>query len=61
MTRLEANRLILKELSDYIENNPDIRFNQALFNNYIAYSTWEQGGELSYNEESEDTLKRMSK
>lgn len=32
MTRLEANREILRVLSDFLEKNPDQRFGQALIN-----------------------------
>lgn len=30
MTRLEINLLILERLTEYIKNNPDMRFGQAL-------------------------------
>ena len=32
MNRLEANREILKKLSEYIETHPDMRFGQVLIN-----------------------------
>lgn len=32
MTRQEANLRILEELKAFVENNPDIRFGQALVN-----------------------------
>lgn len=32
MTRLEANRILVKILAQYIEQYPDIRFGQALSN-----------------------------
>ena len=31
MSRLEYNRKLLKELESYIENNPNLRFIQALW------------------------------
>lgn len=37
--RLQANRQILELLSDYIEQNPDIRFQQALWNLNIITRT----------------------
>lgn len=38
-TRLEYNRMILEKLKEYLENNPNIRFGQALCNlNIIKYS-----------------------
>jgi hypothetical protein len=39
MTTLEANNEILGILMDYVNSNPTVRFNQALFNlNIIEFS-----------------------
>jgi hypothetical protein len=53
MTRLEANRKILKILSEYLEKYPTMRFNQALLNLDIVIKNSDQ-----FYEESEKTLKR---
>ena len=49
--RLEANREILRLLSEYLEAYPSMRFTQALYNLGLA------GGER-YNEEPWTTLER---
>ena len=63
-TRLEYNRMILEKLKVYLENNPNIRFVQALCNlNIIKYSLDDD----SYNnkvidpffEESSETYKEL--
>ncbi len=63
-TRLEYNRMILEKLKEYLENNPNIRFGQALCNlNIIKYSLDND----SYNnkvidpffEESSETYKEL--
>lgn len=51
MRRLEANRAILKELSDIVEQFPEWRFHQLLVNIGI-----EVPGEDKFYEESEKTL-----
>lgn len=52
MKRSEANKEILKLLSEYLEKNPDMRFNQALLGLNIVI----EDSDLFY-EESNDTLK----
>ena len=51
MTRLEANRSILKELSELVEKHPDWRFHQILMNFDI-----ETPGQDKFYEESNETL-----
>ena len=56
MNRLEANRLILKILSEYVEAYPQQRFNQLLQNTrVVAPHLVDQ-----FYEESTETLSRMS-
>ena len=55
--RHEANMQLLSKLKRYLNNNPDIRFVQALFNlNYIKVNS---NGQIidTYNEEPSETLK----
>ena len=55
--RQEANMQLLSKLRKYLQNNPDIRFVQALFNlNYIKVDS---NGQIidTYNEEPSETLK----
>lgn len=64
MTRLEANRLILNELSNLIEAQPDLRFIQALSGldiiEILYDSDWKCiGYKDTFHEESEKTLKRI--
>lgn len=54
MTRLEANRSILKKLSELVEKHPDWRFHQILMNFDI-----EIPGDDKFYEESEETLKKL--
>lgn len=54
MTRNEANKEILKILSDIIENNKSLRFWQIL-------SLINPKNEDLFNEESEITLKKIRK
>jgi hypothetical protein len=51
MTRLQANRDILRALSQYVEQHTDLRFHQALSNLGITVEDCDQ-----YYEESEETL-----
>lgn len=55
MTRLEANREILKRLSKVVENCPDLRWHQL-----CQYASVDLEGDQFY-EESEETLKRLKK
>lgn len=48
MTRLEANREIIKVLSELVEQNPDLRIGQLLTN-------------IDFYEESETTLSSLIK
>lgn len=54
MTRLEANRELLKLISEYIKKNPDIRFGQALVNVGLI----ERPNDIFYIE-SEEHLKKV--
>ena len=56
MKRTEANKEILKLLSEFLEKNPDMRFNQALLGLDIIM----ESSDLFY-EESKDTLKALKK
>ena len=70
MSRQESNRKIIEELSKAIENNPDLRFHQLLYNMDIQVPVpiindfGEQEGmhfaDL-HGEESSKTFERMSK
>lgn len=56
-SRQESNAQLLSKLRRYLNNNPDIRFVQALFNlNYIKVDS---NGQIidTYNEEPSETLK----
>lgn len=55
MSRLEANRAILKELSDIVERFPEWRFHQILMNCDI-----ESPSEDRWYEESDRTLARFN-
>lgn len=68
MTRKEANLKIMKILKDYIEERPDLRFTQILYN--LGINTSEVIKDLdtgfdryffvdNYNEESTKTLKKI--
>jgi len=68
MTRQEANIKICKILKDYCEQNPDVRFTQALFN--LGINEFKTMLDLDstidrtclkdkYDEESEVTLKNL--
>lgn len=70
MTRLEANRIIIEILNDYVQSNPDIRFGQALYNLGIATHKIEVAPEYNetnkgyyyrdiFFEESETTLNKL--
>lgn len=54
MNRQEANRKILRMLSDNVEQHPDWRFHQILWNLSISLTGVDQ-----YYEESKDTLERV--
>jgi len=64
MTRIEANRTIINILSQYVEDNPDIRFHQMLFNLNLEKQVVTKDGEIYnadlYNMEPEAALKRIS-
>ena len=55
MNRLEANRLILKILSEYVEAYPQQRFNQLLQNTRVVVPNSPD----QFYEESTETLSRM--
>ena len=63
MTRQEANRTILRILSEYVEDNPDIRFHQMLHNlNLTKQVVTPEGNfylEDLYNMEPEKALERI--
>jgi hypothetical protein len=48
MTRLEANREIIKIISNIIEKNPDLRFEQAMYSIGLEW--------MNFDEESVETL-----
>ena len=61
MTRLEANRLIILILEQYIEEYPDIRFSQALLNLGVVVD-WDgdkRAWEDDFYLESEKLLERI--
>lgn len=67
MNRYKNNLIILNILREYLENNPDIRFIQALWNLGIIDrdSIWNIG-EINnpidrFYEEPDETLKRISR
>jgi len=59
VTRQQANLALLQHLTDMINNNPDIRFSQALVNlelvQYLGDHTWVD----DYYLEPRDLLKRV--
>lgn len=69
MERQEANRIILKQISDMIDGEPDLRFHQILhiLNIEVTKKVFDSAGFPTeefdckdlFNEESIDTLKRM--
>ena len=59
MTRYEANKKILEILSKYIENNPEQRFIQILWNLELINIYNSELIEDRYNEESETTLNKL--
>lgn len=59
MTRYEANKKILEILSKYIENNPEQRFIQILWNLELINICNSELIEDRYNEESEITLSNL--
>lgn len=62
MSRQDYNRLILAKLIYIVENNPDLRFGQILFN-YILNYTMSDSGQIHvddpFYEESEKTYTRL--
>ena len=52
VSRLNCNNQIIKIISDFIKNHPDIRFIQALYDLNIIFPEFDQ-----YDEESSLTLK----
>lgn len=54
VSRLNCNNQIIKIISDFIKNHPDIRFIQALYDLNIIFPKFDQ-----YNEESSLTLKKL--
>ena len=68
MNRQDANRIILKQVSDMIEGAPDLRFQQILINMGINQPQFigNAPNEIMmckdlYHEESIKTLERMNK
>lgn len=67
MSRLKYNLEILKILEEYIVNNPDIRFGQALYNLNITRTLQSVGMNQDdptqwcseFYTESKDTLERL--
>ena len=59
MTRYEANKKILEILLKYIENNPEQRFIQILWNLKLLNIYNSELIEDRYNEESETTLNKL--
>ena len=59
MTRYDANKKILEILSKYIENNPEQRFIQILWNLKLLNIYNSELIEDRYNEESETTLNKL--
>lgn len=63
MTRQEANREIIKILSQYVEDNPDIRFHQMLHNLNLEEQVFTESGEYLckdlYNLEPQKALERI--
>ena len=59
MTRYEANKKILEILSKYIENNPEQRFIQILWNLDLINIGNSELIEDRYNEEPEITLNKL--
>ena len=62
MNRQEYNRKIISKLSEIIEQNPDLRFGQILWNCKILY--WEDSKYRvhdPHSDESEDIWNRMNK
>lgn len=60
MTRLEANKILVEILSAYIQQYPDIRFGQALFNlGLIQRKPDSLDIEDPFYEESTKTLSRF--
>ena len=68
MNRIEANKQIIKKLEEFINNNPNMRFIQALwalniinakpvYNKELGYH--EQKIEDRFYEEPSETLKRI--
>lgn len=57
--RQEFNRLLLKLLTEVVEHNPDLRFNQILYNLDIDAYDVMGSGSLDPSEESEETFKRV--
>lgn len=70
MSRQEANREIIKELSKAVEKYPDLRFHQLLYNMdvQVPVPILDENGHQNgmhfkdlHSEESEKTLERMNK
>lgn len=64
LKRMECNESILKQLTDYIHTNPDIRFSQALLNLGIVqdgYHHCDQYWTDDYYLEPDKLIERMSK
>lgn len=54
--RLECNKMIISKLSEFLKDNPDIRFGQALWILGILDDNID-----SFNEEPLDVLNRLSR
>lgn len=57
--RQEFNRLLLKLLTEVVENNPDLRFSQILYNLDFDEYNLSSPGYVNPLEESEETFKRV--
>jgi len=72
MNRQEANREIVNRISEMVESQPDLRFNQILFSLGVSKNAYpfklpdgkpdfgQQYCEDLFGEESVETLKRMN-
>lgn len=59
MNRIQANQAIIDIISQYAMDNPDMRFIQLLWSLGIINTQNDWLIEDRYNEESEDTLKKL--
>ncbi len=61
MSRIKANQAIVNIVADYIKNNPNMRFIQALWALGIINQKNDCLIEDRFNEESEETLNKLEK